>query len=483
MLLILASLLGTALITFLIFLFQPLVGIVLALIVVCGLVALKYPFLGTLGYLFTVGFVALFNFPITNDGLKLSTVILMGTFLTYIVLYLWSHDWTPLKLIVSRPEHLIVLLFFIAVIVSVKNTEDLGQAIKGVKQFSYCVFAYFLAIFSIRSKKQLDWAVWIVVISGVIIGLCGVREMVSENLYKTLNYTSIFGAKLSYSLEKYSQNRINGLVADGDLHGAYMATVFMFSFFLFFKVKPFWQKGFLIFAMVLAFFNIFGAAARGAVLGFTIMITVWWCVWDGKQKVLKAALVGIGAILFISVMVMSTDLEIDRVYSSPEGVSSRTIDLRLTLWEMGSIMFQDKPILGHGPNGFDIEYFPTVYKASSLARKSTRFDVMNVYVEVAVSYGLVGIVIYGSFILFILYRQIILVRFLRGPYRSLAFSLLAMWCGYSVFVCTSGHLVDLIYWEIPMFTVVLDMLFEKEIAAARAARKGEPAPMIPAPTA
>jgi len=448
---------------FVVFSFQPLVGIALIFCRAGGVVLLRKPLWGTLGYVYTMGFVAFFNFPITNDGLKLSTVILIGTLLTHIGMLIIARDWSLLTLPLKRAEHKLVLLFFFVCIISVMNTGNMKMAVAGLKQFSYCIMSYLLILLTVRTKKDLVTVIWVAVLSGFTIGLFGIREMMGESIYKTLNYKSIFGAQLAYSIEKVSKNRINGMVADGDFHGAYMAFMFMLCLFLFFRATNRWHKGLLGFILGVCFFNVFGAAARGAVLGFSIMSIVWWSVWDGKRKVLKAVAVVGPALLVIAVMVLVTDLDIDRVYSPPEGVSARTIDLRFNLFEMSMNMWVDSPILGHGPNGFDIIYEEYAWKTNPTSRRTVASDSMNVYTEVLVEFGLIGAVVFTILIFYILMRAWTLSKRLRGPYRILAFSLLGIFCGYSVFMTTSGHLVDLVYWLILIFIAVSYEILESDM--------------------
>jgi O-antigen ligase len=463
----------------LVFTSDPLAGIVLVGCLIGIPVLFKKPFWGMLAYVFLVGFVALFNLPITGDGLKLSSVFLLAALLAYVVTFVVQRDWSLLKLPLKRPEHILLLVFYGICFLSLMNSQDVAESLRGIKQFTYCVGSYFLIMFAVRKRKDLDTMIWVALLSGLTIGFLGIWEMLYESLYKTLNYRSVFGTDLTRTIEVVSRNRINGMVADGDLHGAYMAMVFMLTLFIFFKTTNKWHKAFMALVMLVCFINIFGAAARGAVLGFLVMSLAWWIVWNGRKKFLiGVAVVGLG-FLTVSVMVTATDLDIDRVYSEPEGVAADTIDLRLNNFQISMAMFMDHPVLGVGPRGFEIEYRPYSYIVTPTARKERgRPTSLTVYTEVLAEYGLLGAVTYAAFWLLIFYRLITMCRLLRGSHRSLAFSLFGAFCGYSIFMCTSGHLVDQIFWLIVSFSVVAYEILEPEFHKALPAK--DQAQIVPA---
>lgn len=428
------------------FVFEPLLGIGLIFALAGGICLAWKPVWGTLGYVFTVGFVAFFNLPITQTGLKMSSVILLCSIAMVVVLMIIRRDWTLLRLPFSRPEHVLLLLFFAIYIVSIMKSDNTEQAIKDLKMFNYCFLAYFLILFTIKDVKSIELSIWATVGAGVAIGLFALMEISGDSIYVKLGNRSILGAQLNETIEKTSMNRINGMAADGDLHGGYMGVICMLTIFLFFRSRSWWLKVLFSAVIVLSFVNVFGAAARGAVLGLSVMSLVWFIAWDGKQKLVKAAVaVGLGFVI-VSTLVATTDLHIERVYSEPRGVAARTIDLRLNDFLISTRMFVDDPILGKGPGGYKIEYRDYAYRTSPTARKIQVPDSLNLYLEVLVNTGVIGAITFTLFLIFIVKRLLTMVIRLRGPTRALALSLFAAFSGYSVFVCTSGHLVDQIYW-------------------------------------
>jgi len=109
-----------------------------------------------------------------------------------------------------------------------------------------------------------------------------------------------------------------------------------------------------------------------------------------KKKSMLFIIIG----LMTSVILINvSDLEVERIYESPKGVASRTIDQRMSLFELSMLMFKDKPVLGHGPHGFVIEYFPYAYRAPPKLKKSELSDSLNLYTEILVDYRFVGNII------------------------------------------------------------------------------------------
>ena len=464
------------------FVIEPLLGIGLIFALAGGICLAWKPVWGTLGYVFAVGFVAFFNLPITQEGLKMSSVILLGTLAVVVALMIIRRDWTLFRLPFSRPEHILLLLFWAIYFVSIMKSENVGQAIKDLKMFSYPFLAYFLILFTIKNVKNINLMILTAVGAGVAIGLFGLMEINGDSIYVKLGNRSLLGAQLGETIEKTSMQRINGMAADGDLHGGYMGIMCMLTIYLFFRSQSLWLKALFSAAIVLCFVNVFGAAARGAVLGFCIMSVVWFIAWDGKQKFAKAAVVGGLAFLIVSTLVTTTNLHIERIYSEPRGVAAKTIDLRLNDFVISMNMFADDPLLGKGPGGFKNEYRDYAYRTSPTARKILIPDSLNLYTEVLVNTGVIGALTFTLFLFFIVKRLLTMVIRLRGSSRALALSLLAAFSGYSVFVCTSGHLVDQVYWMPVIFTSALHEIVAPQLYGAESTAE-EPEEMVLSPVA
>lgn len=389
---------------------------------------------------------AFLNLPITADGLKLSTVFLLSAFMIWFARALILKDRTLLEA-VQRVDHALVVLFFLLCITSLLNSDDLGISIKGLKKLSYCILCYFLLVVTVKNKKSLDRVVNYVAGSGIAIGVLGIIEAFKGSLYQILHKKSIFGAQIPLSMEKTSKDRINGLIADGDLHGAYMTFIFMLCLYAFFAAESKKKKVFFAAGMVLSLANIIGAASRGAVIGFGVAVIVWALVSGFYRKWFKVVvfstaigIVGLGLTIFIP------DLNVERLYSKPEGVAARTIDLRLNNAMISFAIFADHPFWGAGPDAFVIEYSRYAPRISPTARKEIEPKSLNLYTQVLAEHGLIGFTVLILVLLFTLKRLWILTRTLKDNYRYLACSMLAAYCGYSVFMAGSGHLVDQVYW-------------------------------------
>ena len=404
------------------------------------------PLWGTLLFAFTMGFMAFLNLPITGDGLKLSTIFLITAFMIWFARALILKDRDILQTTV-RIESVLVLAFFLVCITSLVNSDNLIVSIKGLKKLIYCILCYFLIIFTVKNKKSVDSVVKYLIGSGVVIGMLGIVEAFQGSLYKMLHRKSIFGAPIPLSMEKTSKDRINGLIADGDLHGGYMTFIFMLCLYAFFTAESKKKKMFFAAGMLLSLANIIGAASRGALIGFGVALFVWVLVSGFYRKWFKVVvylagigIVGLGLTIFIS------DLNIERLYSRPEGVSARTIDLRINNAMISLAIFADNPLLGAGPDGFVIDYSRYAPRIAPTARKEIEPKSLNLYTQVLAEHGLIGFSIFAAILLLALKRLWYLTRHLKDNYRLLAYSMLASYCGYSVFMAGSGHLVDQVYW-------------------------------------
>ena len=423
-------------------------------------VAILYrPSLGAYAYVFTLGFSALLNLPITNDGLKLPTVLALIAFLVWIARALLTADRDLITKPFSQAVHLFMGLILFTMIISLMNSRKIGASIGEIKQFIYCLTGHLLILFTIKNINQFRKLIIFKICAGFIVSILGIMEGTIGSIYTFLHNKSLFKAPLARSILWTSADRINGLVGDGDNHGIYMGMIFMFSLYLFFTVKSKILKILLVPVMFASLFNVIGAASRGAVLGFSISFFIFWiCINLPKKWLILTSALALILIIGSLMIVIIPDLNIERLFD-PGAEAMKTVDLRKNNLIIGLAMTKDHPIIGSGPDGFILNYLRYGPRITPTSRRIPTKP-LNAYLQALVEYGIIGFILFLSVTIFILKSLIMLLINATGEDRYLVAVILAVFCGYTSFMNTTGFFVDQPYWLVVTLAAVFITIYD-----------------------
>ncbi|MBC2696159.1 MAG: O-antigen ligase family protein [Desulfobacteraceae bacterium] len=417
--------------------------------------------LGAYAYASTLGFAALLNLPMTQDGLKLSTILVLLALLVWIAKALLTADRDLILKPLGNIIHILLCVILLTMVISLVNSRNLGQSIGEIKQFIYCLVAYFVILFNIKDFRQLRKIIIFTVCTGFIVSVLGIMEGTIESIYSYLHNKSAFGAPLSRTILWTSADRINGLIGDGDSHGIYMSVIFLFSLYLFLTFKPKILKTLLLVTMLTSLFNIIGAGSRGAALGFLVSLFVFWIFIDLRRKwlILTSALASF-LIIAILMIVLIPDLNIERFYD-PKAEAKKTVGLRVNNLIIGLAMTKNHPIIGNGPDGFTINYLRYGPRITPSARRIPTKP-LNAYLQALVEYGIVGLTLFLAITIFIIKSFIRLLKNVTGKVRYLVAAIFAAFCGYTFFLNTTGFFVDQTYWLLVALAGTLISIYNYE---------------------
>jgi len=137
-------------------------------------------------------------------------------------------------------------------------------------------------------------------------------------------------------------------------------------------------------------------------------------------------------------------------------------DGRLLIWKVSFEMIKDKPVIGHGYGAFHAKYMDyqgEYFKNNPNSKYAKLTDNVkhpfNEFIKVAVEFGLVGLIVVFSFILFVLWKVIKS----ENKDRGLVFSGLV---SFLVFACFSYPLQNIAVWLLLAF-YLLALLPSKKI--------------------
>lgn len=431
--------------------YNPVIGFVLVLPVIYLVFYYWNHFLITRFFIFTLGFGAFLNLPVTTGGFPISTAIVMTGFILWFVALLFIKDPDLVITFFKRPEHLIISGFLILMMVSVKNSKTMVMSVKQMQLFIYCWLIFFFLQFSLRKREHFDKAVFWVLAAGVVVGLIGLFE-VAQNMspYQFLGNKSLLQADVGEMLLNAHPGRINGLIGDAPFHGIYMIIIACLAMYKFFTVlSPKWKRYSYGAVFLLASVNVFLTASRGALLALVIAATVMWAYLEIKGKwTIYAGVVAGGAVLLVLLVLMMPSMDLKRLYSSNSG-ASHSSEMRMRNVPIALKMFADYPVFGTGPEGFLANYRRYAPAYASNAYSRTVMKTHNTPLQVLVEYGITGFALMSLLYLLTMMRMLELVRYLEDKrVRYLALSLLGILSGYLFFIFTSNNLFDKNLWMV-----------------------------------
>jgi O-antigen ligase len=417
------------------------------------------PLLGTYGYVSSIGFASFLNVPITQDGLSLPTTLSLLALMVYLVRAVLTDDRDLIVKPTSSILHLSIPLMLAVMIISLVNSRNIGSSVGEIKQFIYCLTAYFLVLFTVRSMDQLRNIIILIVCTGFLVSFFGIMEAIDRNIYAYLHNKSIFGASLARSVLWTGSNRINGLIGDADMHGMYMGVLFLLALYLFLTTRRKIAKILFTIIMLTSLFNIIGAASRGAALGFLISILTFWIFIDlrGKWIILSSIFLSLVLITF-SMITLIPELDIDRFYD-PQ--ARKTIYLRSNNILIGLHMAKDHPVIGSGPDGFMLNYLNYARKVTPAARRIPTKP-LNAFVQALVEYGLLGLSLFLLINVYVVKSLFSLFKRVTKEEKTFVLTIFAVFSGYTFFMNTTGFFVNKIYWLLVTLAGTLITVYDHE---------------------
>jgi putative inorganic carbon (HCO3(-)) transporter len=269
------------------------------------------------------------------------------------------------------------------------------------------LFAYFLIVTSVF-KKDRDWKF-------LFYSLLGVSAIISA--YGFLQLAGKFAIH-------QGTDRLDATFGNAAYLAIYIVFHIFLIFLLFLRSKNNWLRGFLVFLSFFEFAVLYYTATRGAFLGFLGGIVVFAIIvsFYSSKRVRYA---GIGAIAAIFIFAGLFFIEKDSNFVKQSPMLSRFAELfitdkttseyqisraRFTIWSMALEGFKEHPLLGWGPENFNLVF--NKYYKPKLYRQEPWFDRShNILFDWLISSGILGFLaywsIFGSALFMILRKKVV----------------------------------------------------------------------------
>lgn len=324
------------------------------------------------------------------------------------------------------------------------------------------LFAYFVILISIFKRERLwHWFFHTFFGVGVILALYSLLQLVG--------WVEI----------TQGANRITATLGNA----SYLAVTFLWLIFLslvFFvdrgRSSKIVRASYLLFILVQTFF-LFQTQTRGAVLGFIagLAITFSLIAWRERANIFLRRF-AISSLVLMIVLVIGFLLVKDQVWVRNNLVLSRLSSISLSggqsrfiIWNMALKGFQEKPILGWGPENFNLVF--DKYYDPRLYNQEQWFDrAHNIFLDWLIHAGLLGLVAYLSLFVLALYYIWQSQNFSLAK-KSIFSGLIVAYFFHNIFVF--DHLASYLF-----FFTFLAYLHVDRIASTQVSRP-EPQPLEP----
>jgi O-antigen ligase len=420
------------------------------------------PVLATFGLILTIGFGSFLALPVTRGGLALSTMVLVFGVAAVATKGVVSRDSRLVALPLDKLRHVLVLLLLMAILLSLVNSHNMGVSLAEIQRFIYCAAIFFMVIFTIRDQGQLRTAILLFLWSGALVALAGLLQVRYESIYAFFGYKSFFGADILLEAERIQKGRLTGFAFGGNIHGVYMAIIVVLSacWFVYTESKPTkWIMGIL---MLAGFFNVIGSASRGPMLAVCIALFIMWLLTKPFRKWLALFC---GLLIGIFFCAIALGLDVERLYKF-ESKQKETAEYRWHGILTGLLMVPAHPIIGSGPYGYELNYHRLAVRGAVPEAGKETLRLHNAYLEVLVDYGIVGFSIFVAFVIVVTKPLFVLGRTLPGKERHLVVGVFCCVCAYSLFMFTTGWLVNQVYWLIMGIGCSACNIYERHISTA-----------------
>ncbi len=262
------------------------------------------------------------------------------------------------------------------------------------------LFAYFLVLTHVFRPK--DWAVFwnLFLVSGVV-----------QNGYALFQ-------KLGYLKSPQGGFRVDGTIGNPTYVAAYLVFVLAIALLLLFQAKGRWLRVWYGFVAAFSLLTIYFTATRGVILALfvgAIASGVYYLVRvraeTSRAKLAKRIVSGCLVLLVlaavgIKVFRQSPIVKQSEILSRLSSISLKEGTSRFLIWNMGFQGFKERPILGWGPENYNIIF--AKYYSPKLYTQEPWFDRShNIVFDWLISAGILGLASYlGMFItaVYILWR-------------------------------------------------------------------------------
>jgi O-antigen ligase len=319
--------------------------------------------------IFGIALIILFTY--TGASRLILPKIFFGTTLLTIFAFLLINLSHYKLFIVKVPQYLLIFGFLIVVCLSMIFALFPEETISPFFELIKNLIFFFIFINIVKNRENLEFLIWILMISGVIACIIGIYIIFSTGLGELFLISSRFGSVLG------NPNWFAGTIVP----------LIPISFFFSKTQKNIWVKIFIMLSILIYIISIAFSLSRSALLT-TSIILIYIMFYEIKQRKILI----ITPIIFLLMIVVVFPQIFDRIIERFDLIfSGKDVSVNIRLWvlDAGINMFLDHPILGVGIGNF--ERLSGQY-VTLIENKVAH----NMYLDIAAETGIFGLIMFTS---------------------------------------------------------------------------------------
>jgi O-antigen ligase len=323
------------------------------------------------------------------------------------------------KLIIT-PVFLLLLMLGIIYTMGAAFASDVTLSLPQLLDFFLeGILLYFLITNVIRTPQVLKRVIWVLLISGAIIGGLSLFQQVTQsfdnNYWGFAQTEGDFGTGVENLQGEVRQNKLMGSIGEQNRYAQNMLMLVPLGLF---QLWIYRSTRLRILALIMTTLIIIGGAltfSRGAAVGFVLLILIMVFMRYIKVYQLILLLAGIGLILwaFPQYGVRLNSLNVFAGLATPEsgpplaGADNSVVD-RATLMIAAFNVFKDHPVFGVGPGM--VRYYTQEYaRQIGISSITGDYQAHNLFLGIAADAGLLGLICF-VLILVVALRDLALAR-------------------------------------------------------------------------
>lgn len=290
------------------------------------------------------------------------------------------------------PTEMLLLAYGFVLVLSVFGATDRYLALDQVVDFAKDFVIVLLIVIALETASQWNFALWLVVLSGGILGIMSSYQSL------TGNYDQIFGGFANsfqeQVLTEVYQVRVIGPLADPNFYGLIMVAAVPLAIYFFLGEKRKILRVVALIATLSMIFVIINTYSRGAFVALVLILLIIAL----EQKISASLLVsiGIGALLLMPLLPGNFDARIKSLValgSSGDDTVQQESSFRGRSSEYisGFMMFVEHPLLGVGADNYPPNY--QIYSSQlGLDSRTEEREAHSLYIETMAETGIAGII-------------------------------------------------------------------------------------------
>lgn len=348
-------------------------------------------------------------------------ILLSLTFIFYLLLRKENRD----KEFTNHPITILLAIHFLWICVATIYSQNIAISFKYLLAKSWYILTfYFLASYVFKSPKQFLTAVWCLFIPALLI--------VIYTLNNHYRYNFAF-SEVNKTMFPYFRNHVN--------YAVFLALLFPYLVYAQTQYTKYSsQKMLLRFGIIIFLLGIYFSYTRSSWLSITAAAGCFFLI--RKNWMRQITILAVAAVIFFVVYMLhdnrylkyAPDYKKTIYHSNFDDHMESTLTLedvssaeRIYRWMAATQMIADKPVVGFGPAQFYDNYKEyTINKFETyISNNEEHSTVHNYFLQITVEQGFVGIVIWITFLVTIIfYGQIIYNRAIDAHDKNLVLAVL-----------------------------------------------------------